>query len=175
MKLTHSLLLCVLPAILLSGCANRVVEADQKMQQIRSEKSQPVPPPPVPEKIEDFTYNANTLRSPFMPPSLLIEMNRTDKIKGVTRDETRIKEPLEQFEIGQLVYKGIIVSSTGEKYGLVQRPDGIVESVKVGNHLGKNDGRIVEITPTQMNLIELIPDSRVGYVEKPSSITSPAG
>lgn len=102
-------------------------------------------------------------------------MSKNEKIKGVTRDTTRIKEPLEQFEMGQLVYKGIIVSSTGEKYGLIQRPDGMVASVKVGNHIGKNDGRIVEITPTQMNLIELIPDERVGYVEKPSSITSPAG
>ena len=30
----------------------------------------------------------------------------------------------------------------------------------------KNDGRIVEITPTQINLVKIIPDSRVGYVEK---------
>ncbi len=175
MKLTHYLMIGLLPVLLLSGCATRVVDAEQKMQKIRTERSQPVPPIPVPEKVEDFTYNANALRSPFIPPSLLIQMSKNEKIKGVTRDTTRIKEPLEQFEMGQLVYKGIIVSSTGEKYGLIQRPDGMVASVKVGNHIGKNDGRIVEITPTQMNLIELIPDERVGYVEKPSSITSPAG
>jgi type IV pilus assembly protein PilP len=38
--------------------------------------------------------------------------------------------------------------------------------------MGKNDGRIAEITPTQINLIEIVPDSRVGYVEKPASLVA---
>ena len=38
--------------------------------------------------------------------------------------------------------------------------------------MGKNEGRIAEITPTQINLIEIIPDSRVGYVEKANSIVA---
>mgnify|MGYP003483729953 CR=1 FL=1 len=61
----------------------------------------------------------------------------------------------------------------GQQYALVQRPDGSVASVRVGNYLGLNDGRIVEITPTQINLIEIVPDSRAGFVEKPQSLVSP--
>ena len=102
----------------------------------------------------------------------MLQANQVQQMQGVRPDVTRLKEPLEQFELNELTYKGTMVSSSGEVYGLDQRPDGGIASVKVGNYMGKNDGRIAEITPTQINLIEIIPDSRVGYVEKPNSIVA---
>ena len=35
-------------------------------------------------------------------------------------------------------------------YGLVQTADGLVHRVTVGNHLGQNDGRITEITDSEI-------------------------
>ena len=67
----------------------------------------------------------------------------------------------------------MVVSPEGEQHGLAQRPDGSITSVKVGNHMGLNDGRVVEITPTQINLIEIVPDSRAGFIEQPQSLVSP--
>lgn len=161
-------------SLLLLGCADRVSLADQKMSDIRNQPAQPVKPPPEPEKVQEFTYNAGALRSPFMPPSLMLQANKAEEIQGVKPDPTRIKEPLEQFELNDLTYKGSVVSQSGELYGLLQRPDGGIASVKVGNYLGKNDGRIAEITPTQINLIEIVPDSRVGFVEKPATLVAAA-
>ena len=97
----------------------------------------------------------------------------TTPIDGVRPDINRIKEPLEQYELSQLVFRGVVISPEGQRYALIQRPDGSVASVKVGDYLGLNDGRIVEITPTQVNLIEIVPDSRAGFVEKPQSLVSP--
>lgn len=161
-------------AALLTGCSDRVVLADEQMQAIRSQPAQPIKPPPVPEKIEDFTYDPGQTRSPFMPLSLMAQANQVGQIKGVQPDKLRIKQPLEEFELSQLLYKGIIISSSGEKSGLIQMPTGRVLPVKVGNYMGKNYGRIVEITPTKINLIEIVPDARVGYVEKPNTIATPA-
>ena len=62
------------------------------------------------------------------------------------------------------------MSQTGQQVALIQRPDGSIATVGVGNYLGKNDGRIAEITPSQINIIEIVPDSRVGYVEKPNTL-----
>lgn len=160
--------------VLLTGCSDRVVIADQEMQAIRNQPAQPIKPPPVPEKIEDFTYDPGQMRSPFMPPSLVAQANQVIQIKGVQPDTKRIKEPLEEFELPQLVYKGIIISSTGEKIGLIEAPSGKLYTVRVGNYMGKNYGRIVQITPTKINLIEIVPDARVGYVEKPNFIVTPA-
>lgn len=159
-------------AMLLAGCEDRISLANQKMQEIRSQPAQPIKPPPTPERVQEFTYSAANLRSPFMPTSLMLQASQVEQIQGVKIDETRIKEPLEQFELNELVYKGSVLSQSGELYGLIQTPDGGIVSVKVGNHMGKNNGRIAEITPTQINLIEIVPDSRVGYVEKPATIAA---
>ena len=157
----------------LSGCSDRIGIAAQAMDTIRNETSQPIEPPPQAQLVEDFVYSANLLRSPFLPPSLVNVQGPTTAIDGIRPDINRIKEPLEQYELAQMIFRGMLISPEGQQYALIQRPDGSVASVKVGDYIGLNDGRIVEITPTQINLIEIVPDSRAGFVEKPQSLVSP--
>lgn len=154
----------------LTGCQDRVALAQQDMQDIRNQTAQPIQPPPEPEVVEAFNYSAQNLRSPFMPPSQMLQATQQEQIQGVRPDATRLKEPLEQFELNELSYKGTMMSQTGQQVALIQRPDGSIATVGVGNYLGKNDGRIAEITPAQINIIEIVPDSRVGYVEKPNTL-----
>ncbi len=161
--------------LLLSACDNRISLAEEKMAEIRRSPSQPIQLPPKPEKVEDFVYSAGKERSPFMPPNLLVSSNQVMDSSGVQPDLTRSKEELESYSLSELVYRGVLVSPTGDQYGLVQRPDGSVASVRVGDHLGTDYGRIVEITATQINLIEIVPDNRSGFVERPASLVSPAG
>ncbi len=159
-------------SLMLTGCTDRVMVAEEKMTEIRNSPAQPIEPPPEPELVEDYVYDASDLRSPFLPQSLLNLQNQIENDDGVTLDVTRIKEPLEDYELSQLVYHGVIISPEGVQYGLVQRPDGLVQNVKVGDYMGMNNGRIVEITSTQINLIEIVPDNRGRYVEKPASLIS---
>ncbi|WP_296243971.1 MULTISPECIES: pilus assembly protein PilP [unclassified Psychrobacter] len=167
------LLILSATVLLMTGCTDRIGMAEQAMADIRNQPAQPIEPPPKAELVEDFVYSASAQRSPFLPPSLVNVQGPATSIDGVRPDITRVKEPLEQYELSQLVFRGIVISPEGQQYGLVQRPDGSVASVRVGNYLGLNDGRIVEITPTQINLIEIVPDSRAGFVEKPQSLVSP--
>ena len=168
------MLLALSVAVLsMTGCTDRIGMAEQAMADIRNQPSQPIEPPPKAELVEDFVYSASAQRSPFLPPSLVNTQGPSTSIDGVRPDITRVKEPLEQYELSQLVFRGVVVSPEGQRYALIQRPDGSVASVKVGDYLGVNDGRIVEITPTQINLIEIVPDSRAGFVEKPQSLVSP--
>lgn len=160
--------------LLISGCTDRIAVANNKMKEIREAPAQPIDPPPEPEVIEDFVYSAREFRSPFIAPSVVTaKVDESENTEGVRPDLERVKEPLEEYELAQLVYRGSVVSPDGKQYGLVQRPDNSVTSVQVGEYLGLNNGRIVEITPTQINLIEIVPDSRSGFVEKPQSLISP--
>lgn len=168
-----SLMLLTMTTLLLNGCADRIGLAEQAMQDIRASQAQEVEPTPKVSLVEDFVYSASSLRSPFLPPSLVNIQRPTTAIDGIRPDINRIKQPLEQYEIAQLTFRGVVVSPEGQEYALVQRPDGSVASVKVGDYLGLNDGRIVEITPTQINLIEIVPDSRAGFIERPQSLVSP--
>ncbi|NYR10223.1 pilus assembly protein PilP [Psychrobacter sp. BI730] len=169
----HMLLVLSVTVLSMTGCSDRIGMAEQAMTDIRNQPAQPIEPPPKAELVEDFVYSASSQRSPFLPPSLVNVQGPTTPIDGVRPDINRIKEPLEQYELSQLIFRGVVISPEGQRYALIQRPDGSVASVKVGDYLGLNDGRIVEITPTQVNLIEIVPDSRAGFVEKPQSLVSP--
>jgi type IV pilus assembly protein PilP len=55
-------------------------------------------------------------------------------------------------------------------YGLVQASDRLIHRVTVGNYLGQNDGRIISITDSAIQLVEIIPDGLGGYTERAASI-----
>lgn len=167
------LLLIIL--VVTAGCNDRIDMAVQKMEAIHKEPVLPIDPPPNIVQVENFNYRANNLRSPFMPPSLVNAQNLPVSNQGVKPDPSRTKQPLEDYELSELVFRGIVVSPDGERYGLIQRPDGTIANAQVGDYIGTNEGRIVEITPTQINLIKIVPDGRVGYIEQPESLVSPAG
>ena len=58
----------------------------------------------------------------------------------------------------------------GQILALIQTPDGEIERIQRGSYMGLNHGRVTRITPTQIDLIEIIPDGREGYVERPRSL-----
>ena len=59
----------------------------------------------------------------------------------------------------------------GTTYGLVQTSDGLIHRVVPGNYLGQNDGRIVSITDSEIELVEIISDGIGGYVERDAAIS----
>ena len=59
----------------------------------------------------------------------------------------------------------------GTLYGLVQTNDKLIHRVTVGNYLGQNDGRIVTITDSDIQLIEIIPDGLGGYTERAAAVS----
>jgi type IV pilus assembly protein PilP len=81
----------------------------------------------------------------------------------------RNREFLEQFSLDTLKMVGTL-KLNGQSYGLVQVADGRVQRVLVGNHLGQNDGRITEIVPNKISVIELVPDGLGGYIERPAAL-----
>lgn len=166
----------VLPAIIvvcLTACGDRLVAADQKMVEIRSKSAQPVDPVPQPEVIKEYTYSAGDVRSPFVSPSLLAMESQEPQEFGVKPDLNRTQEPLEMFDLTELIYRGRVIAPDGQVYGLVQLPNGFVQDVKVGEYVGRNEGQILEITPTRINLQEIVPDARVGFVYKQTSLVTP--
>ena len=48
--------------------------------------------------------------------------------------------------------------------------DGLVHRVSNGNHMGQAEGKITDITPSKISLIEIVPDSVGGYMERPAAL-----
>jgi type IV pilus assembly protein PilP len=156
-------------AIALTGCDSRVDSVNDSMKKIQAEPPLPVPPPPVFLPVPTFGYAAQQLRSPFMPPSLAQELTVMAG-RRVMPDLARPPQYLEQFSIEELRMRGTLQAPKGPMFALIESPDGNVMRVQVGNYMGKNFGRIVGITPSQVNVIEIVPDGRDGFVERPRSL-----
>jgi type IV pilus assembly protein PilP len=55
-------------------------------------------------------------------------------------------------------------------WALIQAPDQTISRVGVGNYLGENYGRVTQVTPTAVQLVELVPNGTGGWMERQASI-----
>jgi type IV pilus assembly protein PilP len=115
-----------------------------------------------------FAYAAGDRRSPFVPdtPQRRVSDN-PNAIEGP--DPNRPREFLEQFPLDTLHMVGTLADRRAS-YGLVQTADGLVHRVTVGDHMGQNYGRIVGVTDSEIQLVEIISDGLGGFLERPAKI-----
>lgn len=169
MKKVYKVICGISFAALLVGCDSRIDAVNQQMANIRNEQPLPIEPAPVFTPVPNFNYSAQQLRSPFLPSSLANELKIMSG-KRVYPNFSRQSQPLESYPLESLTLKGSMKSNTGQIVGLIQTPDGEIERVQRGNYMGMNQGRIIEITPTRIDLLEIVPDGRDGYIERPRSL-----
>jgi len=162
-------IIALLPVVLVAGCSSRIDVVNEEMAKIRSEPPAPIKPAPAFEPVPQFEYAAQNLRSPFLPQSLYTEL-KIMAGKRVYPDFSRQPQPLESFALESITFKGSMRNANGQILGLIQTPDKQVEQVHVGSYMGLNQGRITKITPTQIDLIEIVSDGRDGYIERPRSL-----
>ena len=74
---------------------------------------------------------------------------RSTKGTGPRPDFDRPKEYLERYELDTLSMVGTF--SKDESYwALVRDPEGVIHRVPVGNYIGKNHGKVVRYTDTEV-------------------------
>jgi type IV pilus assembly protein PilP len=150
---------------LLAGCSSDMDELKQQIATIRNSPGERIKPLREIKPYEAFVYNAATVRSPFVPSAPA----RADISSALRPDVKRSREFLEQFPLDTLRMVGTL-DLQGRKYGLVQGRDGLVHRVLPGNYIGQNDGRITAITASKITLIQIVPDSLGGYIERPAAL-----
>lgn len=160
----------LLASLSLAGCSASFDDVQSQMEAIRQKPRGKVEPPPEFNPMPTFTYAAHQLRSPFAPP-ISVDQQLVNTGKKVEPDLNRPQEYLERFNLEALRLRGTLQKPGGPLYALVEDSNGGVQRVRVGNYLGKNQGKIVDITPTQVAIVEIVPDGRDGWVERPRSLT----
>lgn len=149
----------------LSACTSADDELQRFIEETKKEPGGRVEPLPEVKPYDQFIYSAQTLRSPFQPGL----PGGPGGGAGLRPDSKRNREFLEQFSLDTMQMVGTLkIGATS--YGLVQTKDKLVHRVVVGNHMGQNDGKILEITPSKISLIEIIPDGLGGYIERPAAL-----
>jgi len=149
----------------LTACSSADDELQRFIDDTKKEAGGRVEPLPEIKPYETFVYAAADLRSPFQPSS----PGSGAGLAGVRPDSKRNREFLEQYSLDTLKMVGTLRLG-GQMYGLVETKDGLVHRVTTGNHMGQAEGKITEITPSKISLVEIVPDSLGGYMERPAAL-----
>jgi len=155
----------------LSGCGtgSDFTDLQRYMDEVRAKPKGAIEPLPAFIPYEAFTYSAAALRAPFQPPVKLDLAQRQRGSKDIQPDETRVRQFLEGFNIENFIMVGTLANAGG-RYALVRGGDG-VHRVKIGDYLGRNHGRIVNISDAVVDVMEIVPDGEGGWLERPRSLT----
>ena len=173
MKTHHLVAVVFLSATtLVAGCASDVSDLQSFVNTEKAKKPGPIPPLPQIKPAPSFVYQAQEMRSPFVPDTELQEPASgaaNASTSGIHPDPNRNHEYLEQFSLDSLRMVGTI-QFQGQQYGLVKDADGAVHRVQVGNYLGQNNGEITNITESEIRLTEIIPDGLGGWMERQAAL-----
>lgn len=165
----RNIILVLAAGFALSACGGDMDDLDQFINEIKARPGGRIEPLPEITPYEMFTYAADVegFRSPFVPDS---PQTAGGPANGGTRpDESRSREFLESFPLDTLRMVGTL--QLGEtNFGLVQTSDGLIHRVIAGNYMGQNDGRIIAIRDSEIELIEIISDGIGGYLERDAAV-----
>jgi len=149
----------------LTACSSADDELQRFVEDTKKEPGGRVEPLPEIKPYESFAYAAADMRSPFLPSS----PGSGAGPNGLRPDQKRNREFLEQYSLDTLRMVGTLKLG-GQMFGLVETKDGLVHRVTTGNHMGQAEGKITEITPSKISLVEIVPDSLGGYMERPAAL-----
>ncbi|WOT07057.1 pilus assembly protein PilP [Shewanella youngdeokensis] len=164
------LLPVVIAALLVSGCDRDQSDLELFVTTTKAQHIARVKPLAETPKFEHFSYQADLMRSPFMPPSRELTEEVVDTTKDCLQpDLKRRKGRLETYALDNLKMRGTLSDSAGI-WALLETSDGSVYRLGEGQYLGLYHGRIAQVTPQQIEIIELIPDGSGCWTERSSSM-----
>jgi len=155
--------------LVLGGCGgDDFSDLDAYMNEVRLRPPGKIEPTPTFRSFPTFTYSAANLRSPFSRQLRVDLAGQKHGSRDVKPDPNRVKQYLEGFNIEQFEKVGTIANASGS-FALLRGAGG-VHRLKVGDYLGRNDGRIVAISASQVEVVEIVPDGQGAWLERPRTI-----
>jgi type IV pilus assembly protein PilP len=143
----------------LAGCgSNDLSDLRNYVADVKNRTKTEVDPLPEIKTVEPFVFNAEEIRDPFVPDEKMQEPEEERIETGIRPDTARPKEELESYELDSLHMVGTVVQQ-GLLWGLIKASDGTIHRVRVGNYIGKNYGKIVNIKENMIELVEIVADS----------------
>jgi type IV pilus assembly protein PilP len=157
---------------LLTACGgDDLDEVREFVKNAHADKKPKVEPLPEIKTQESFGYNSANLPDPFAAFNLKPVRAAKGGSTGVGGpDPNRRKEPLEDYPLDSLKMVGTITRGK-QAFAIIQAPDGTVQKVKLGEHMGQNSGLVTKVTEEKIDLIELIQGPLGDWVEREANLT----
>jgi len=159
-------------ALFLVSCKKDMTDLDKYFEDSKLIPAQQIEPLPEINSPEIFVYEADDLRDPFSNDLQLTEDQIKDTnniVEGEGPDLNRRKEALENYPLDGLYMAGTYLMGSNF-WGLIEDPEGVIHRVSVGEYMGQNNGKIVSIDESQVEVSEWISDGLGGWTKRKASI-----
>ncbi|MGY3914181.1 pilus assembly protein PilP [Aeromonas australiensis] len=161
-----------LPALLLTACGGQE-DMDSYVAQTKARPPIPIEPLPELKPFAPMHYQQRELRSPFMIPQPEAVVGGTSSAKAqpdcAQTLTDREKEVLENYSLSSLSMHGSL-GKAGQLWALIRTPDGKAVRVGLNQYMGLDQGRVIKITDTTVNLLETIPDGKGCWVTRETQL-----
>jgi len=159
-------------AATLGGCGGSNTEDLRSyVDNVKASQHSQIDPLPEFAPYETHLYQAADDRDPFTPPVYSAPKNSVAQGSntGISPDFNRPREPLESEPLDSLRMVGTL-ERNGSSWALVRMSDSTIHRVKPGNYLGQNYGKIINITESEVEVAEIVPDGLGGWMERQAAL-----
>lgn len=162
---------CAAIALVLSGCGGGSQDIQAWMDETR--KNTPVVTAKLeePKKFVPFRYEVSGETDPFSIAKLKVGLVATgpERANDALRpDASRRREPLEAFPLDNLAMVGSLRRG-GVNVALL-RTDTTIHQVRVGNFIGQNFGRVLQISESEVAVREVVQDAAGDWVQRDTAL-----
>jgi type IV pilus assembly protein PilP len=172
--------ICLLAVSFLSGCVSRDISPlEDQVAEIMARPGGRIEPLPEIKPYEAYAYQSGNedARNPFKLFYVISKPEITDDAivdDGLTEEmereiRNRNREELEQFELDSLRMVGTI-DNESNNWAIVLDPNGVVHRVSVGNYIGANIGKVINIYEDRVELREIVQDSGGRWEEREAAL-----
>jgi len=154
----------------ISGCFDDTADLKVHIAKVQASTPKTIKPMPEVPVFDHFDYSVQSLRSPFDKPRVEAIQEKIQEVSGcLSPDPQRKKQPLEKYSLSDLSMRGTL-SGLDMTWALVAGSDASIHRVTVGHFLGLYNGRITNVSQTNVKVMELIPDGAGCWVERETSL-----
>lgn len=167
--MSRAVAVCLPLWLVLAGCSEVGLPAlERELAELRVRPTGEIASLPRTPQYRAVTYDQGDGRSPFLP-----ERPETERAGGggnLAPDLSRPRDPLEAYALDSLRLVGTL-SVDGRRSALVRDPQGQVHRLHAGEHMGTDFGRIVGITDSSVQLVEIVSNGQGGWTERSRNIS----
>lgn len=173
-KILSKTVLMAVAVLPLAGCLSS--GGDDLRQWMSEQRRQTVPrvtPISEPKPYVPLDYTESTALDPFGIQRLTQALRRdsasvTSSAALVAPELSRRKEPLESYPLDAMAMVGSL-ERAGQRVALV-RVDNLLYQVRLGNYLGQNFGRVMNIAEGEVTLREIVQDAAGEWIERSAAL-----
>ena len=172
--LTQCFQLCLIGVLcvgLLACGEENISDLDDYVRTVKKREKSSVPPLPEVKEFETYSYVQTKLRDPFERQLSPSGSTTSARNSGLRPDLKRKREVLEQFPLDTLSMVGSLEQG-GARWALIKAQDGTIYRAKKGSYIGQDNGQILSISDSQVELQEIVPDGLGGWVKRKSTLSA---